>query len=243
MTRLPEAAQSISVPCSHACVFRFSDPQLKNELSRVRSALQEELALPLSSMLEDVVNSLPSIAKEVDKESPKVVFNEKNIRILPGATNLVQSVFTHLLRNALDHGIETPEERVAQGKPAQGTIVIDVSASMEDLAISLKDDGRGLDIDKLFAKGVDLGLFEYGEKPDVENIAKLIFKSGVSTKDTVTTISGRGVGMDAVKKFLNDKDGDIQVKVSDSHGDGDYLPFEVLITLPGCHFVALDKAA
>ncbi|VUD40966.1 Chemotaxis protein CheA [Thalassocella blandensis] len=224
-------------------VRQYQDPTLQMELMRINAAIEEDLSEPLSTVLEDVVNSLPSIAKEIDKACPTVIFEESNIRLLPTATHLVQNVFTHLFRNALDHGIESADERKANGKPTKGTINVSVYAQSGQLTILLKDDGKGLDVQKLREKGVTLGVFQQDEAPAMQDIAQLIFKSGVSTKDSVSTISGRGVGMDAVKQFLNDQNGDIQISVAQQGGDSSFLPFEVVITLPNDLFVELQSAA
>lgn len=191
------------------------------------------LSSPLEVVLQDVVNSLPSIASQLGKEAPLVEFNCGGLRIKESYNELLNNVFAHVLRNSVDHGIEDPLARSHAGKPLQGRIVIHTPADAEQVQIHVIDDGRGLDINRLYEKGLETGRWREEDSPSAETIANLIFASGVSTKEEVTEISGRGVGMDAVKQFIQAKGGDIKLRLLKNQSeDATCAPFEIVLILP-----------
>ena len=184
-------------------------------------------------VLEDVVSSLSSIANQLGKPTPVVSIKAKNVGIKSTGFELMGDIFAHLLRNCVDHGIELPAERSKLGKPSHGIISINAITYRGNLNIYIKDDGRGLHISSLFEKGVELGKWKKEDTVDSWHIADLIFKSGVSTKSQVTTISGRGVGMDAVKQFLTEQGGNITLILPEvKESSGPFLPFELMVSLP-----------
>lgn len=176
---------------------------------RINNVIVKSTTAPLSEVLELNITALASIAEELGKPAPKVGIDDGDFRVQEGSQNLLNDVFSHILRNAIDHGIEAPEERTQSGKPEAGNIHVGIHQDQSKVKIVVKDDGKGLNLESLYKKGVELGKWKDGETPSVEDIASLIFESGVSTKDSVSNISGRGVGMDAVKQFLKQKGGDI----------------------------------
>lgn len=198
----------------------------------IRQLFNTALTSPLDVVLADIVNSLPAIASELGKANPIVKFDGDPIRIKESANELLTSVFSHLLRNCVDHGIEMPEEREAAGKPAQGMIQIHTVLG-DTLAIHVKDDGRGVNLDQLYKKGLTSGRWQDGDRPSAQAIAALIFESGVSTKDEVSEISGRGVGMDAVRQFMQDQGGDIRVELlAQKQSDSGCVAVEMVLELP-----------
>ncbi len=216
-----------------------------NNLLPIQTLLNRALSNPISEVLSDVVASLPSIAIELDKEVPQIIIDENQVRIKSSATELMTDIFSHILRNSVDHGIETAEVRIQAGKPSAGTIHIRAIPQQEFLHIYIKDDGQGINIDRLFQKGIDIGKWKAEDRPSYSGIANLIFVSGISTKEEVTNISGRGVGMDAVKEFLLAQGGDISLQLlgahpqSDSEGQGVMVPFELIVKLPENTFTTM----
>jgi two-component system chemotaxis sensor kinase CheA len=118
----------------------------------------------------------------------------------------------HMIRNAVDHGIESPEARQAAGKAAMGQIRLTASHDAGDIVIEISDDGKGLDAGRILAKARRQGLVGPDEQPDEETIFKLIFEPGFSTAEKVTDMSGRGVGMDVVKKQIQKLRGRISIR-------------------------------
>jgi two-component system chemotaxis sensor kinase CheA len=121
---------------------------------------------------------------------------------------------THLVRNSADHGLETPEERLAAGKPEVGTIRMNAFHEGGNICITVEDDGRGLNRDKILAKAMKQGLVTEGEKLSDDHINGLIFRPGFSTADKITDVSGRGVGMDVVKKNIEALGGTVSIKTA-----------------------------
>jgi ligand-binding sensor domain-containing protein/HPt (histidine-containing phosphotransfer) domain-containing protein len=219
-------------------------PTLKDSqlLLPIQTLLNAALSTPLSEMLSDVVASLPSLAVQLNKDAPKVVIIDNNVRIKASASELITNIFAHILRNCIDHGIETPSVRVQIGKPTSGIIEVRAAIENERLHLHVKDDGQGINIERLFQKGVETGQWTAGDRPSDQEIANLIFISGISTKEQVTNISGRGVGMDAVKQFLCAQDANIILHLfgrdtaQTSFPERVMIPFELIIDLPPSTF-------
>lgn len=210
-------------------------------LTSIKGIFEFASSSPLETILEDIVSSLPSIAKELGKYEPKVSFDTANVLINNQASELVTSVFSHILRNSLDHGIETPDVRIEKGKEQQGNIELSTIVKGDELEIHVKDDGQGINLQRLFEKGVETGRWHADDKPSNDEIAQLIFSSGVSTKEQVSSISGRGVGMDAVSQFLKENGGKIILKTqAQDNENSQFLCFETVITLPDKFFTAVS---
>ncbi|RZA21522.1 MAG: hypothetical protein EOP10_16600 [Proteobacteria bacterium] len=118
----------------------------------------------------------------------------------------------HLIRNAVDHGIETSEDRIAAGKKAEGLVILNAFNQGDKLIIEIRDDGKGLDTQKILAKARSIGLVSATANPSIHEIYQLIFASGFSTKEAVTSLSGRGVGMDVVKTHIEQVKGTIDIQ-------------------------------
>ncbi|MES2826337.1 MAG: two-component regulator propeller domain-containing protein [Pseudomonadota bacterium] len=198
-------------------------------------------ASTLEQNLADIIASLASIAAQLGKRAPVVKIIVNKIFIKDSAQELMRDVFAHILRNCVDHGLESSEERTDAGKSETGTIVIKPRLNQKTLTISVQDDGRGLNIDSLFKKGRQLGKWNEHDTPAIADIAALIFASGVSTKDVVSDISGRGVGLDAVKQFLEKQGGGVTLVLSgEPKADSAFLPasspafvpFSLIVDLP-----------
>ncbi len=126
----------------------------------------------------------------------------------------------HLLKNAADHGIEPQEERVRSGKPAEGSIVLGFSESLEEICVTVEDDGRGIDGDKLVAKAVGIGLksSEAAARLNEREKIALVLLPGLSTRGEITNISGRGVGMDVVAEWVRSRGGRIDIRSKPGEG-------------------------
>lgn len=194
----------------------------------IESLLQKANAVAAQDILADILSSLPSIAQQLGKPAPHVKLDIEHLLIKPDYTELLQNCFMHLLRNAIDHGIETPSDRQLTGKPPEGNIQL----SYNQGHLHLSDDGQGLNLVRLKQKAIDAGKIDLAKPLDAKTIANTLFEPGVSTADAVTAISGRGVGMDAVRKYLQDNQCDIQIVLAKGvKAEDEFAPFELRIRL------------
>jgi two-component system chemotaxis sensor kinase CheA len=212
-------------------------------LVSIRDAVRQTLRLigtqSVADMLSGVVASLPSLAMQLGKASPIVHIDDNGYRLHRDMADLLQNVFVHLLRNAIDHGIESPAQRAAAGKTEAGTISIEVGVDDKFAQLTLSDDGHGLALDHIRHIAIKKGLLAGHARPSDSDIANLIFAAGFSTAATVSDVSGRGVGMDAVSNFLKQHGGHIALRFTDTHVGAAYRRFQTIVSLPA--EVAVDS--
>jgi two-component system chemotaxis sensor kinase CheA len=206
------------------------------DLIAMRDAVQRTLRMPgtesIGEVLSGVLESLPSLAKELGKVAPAVRIHDNGYRVSREVSGTLNNVFMHLLRNAVDHGIETADARTAQGKPAAGTIDIEVGAHKDSVQITLSDDGRGLALGRIRSIARERGWIGADDPLDDAQIAHLIFRPGFSTADRITEVSGRGVGMDAVQEFLKRENGRIELRFTDDRKGAEFRQFQTVVVLP-----------
>lgn len=209
-----------------------SAPVLWEAVQRVRHDLDLIGTESIQDVLGSVFDSLPALATELGKEPPILRVIDDGIQVRNPATDLLRNTFMHLYRNSMDHGIERPEVRLAKGKPAAGTIQLTVTVVNQSLILLLTDDGQGLALDHIRQKGIEKGLLDSQRVLEDEAVARLIFAPGFSTAASVTEVSGRGVGMDAVQEFIKREGGSIQLILTDDNDGAPYRQFMTSITLP-----------
>jgi len=135
----------------------------------------------------------------------------------------------HLIRNSIDHGIESPEQRKTAGKAEKGTVLLTAVHKESKVVITIKDDGAGLDAEAIYAKAIDRGVLTGDSKPAPQELYNLIFDAGFSTAKTVSNVSGRGVGMDVVKRSIEALRG--KVSINSMPGEGSTVTIELPLTL------------
>ncbi|GAB6096744.1 chemotaxis protein CheA [Desulfatiferula olefinivorans] len=203
-----------------AAVGRQGDPVLDDlkqtvqQFSKLSAALRKDIMDIRKVSPQALLGKAPRIIREVAQISGKqitVLTSGEEIPIDKSYADLLDAPLIHMVRNAADHGIETPDRRIQAGKPAEGTIRVDLTEEELDLVLSVSDDGGGLDLDALGRKAAELGLVSPGAPLSDEDVIHLLFMSGVSTAGTVTEISGRGVGMDVVRQAIESAGGRITV--------------------------------
>jgi len=187
---------------------------------------------PVNEIFAEVLSGIDSLAIELGKTPPKIVVQSSNCGVTEEGAELLINILIHLIRNALDHGIETAEERLKKGKIDAGEIRILLCDTDEGLLLQFWDDGPGLNLTKIRSLGQDRGLIAAGKQVTIEELAALIFQSGFSTKSEATAVSGRGVGMDAVRVYLQRFGGDIQIRLVETNNSGDFQPFQFRILMP-----------
>lgn len=172
------------------------------------------------------------VVRDVSKELNKDI----ELFITGGETELdktlvekINDPLTHLIRNALDHGIETPEQRLIAGKPEKATVQLNAYHQSGHIIIQIADDGAGLNTEKIAAKAIANGLIKADHGLSTEEIHNLIFAAGLSTKDQATNLSGRGVGMDVVKKNIEALRG--SVTIDSVAGQGTTITIQLPLTL------------
>lgn len=199
-------------------------------ISEVERFLMEHCYTDLAGVIEESCRGLDSIARDLGKPSPRIDIQNAELVLKDRGVDLLHNILTHLFRNALDHGIEHPEQRLALGKPEVGCIRIATELREGFVEFTFSDDGAGLNLVKLEKLGWGKGLLTQDSVSD-QAVAELIFSSGLSTKDTVSEISGRGVGLDAVRSYLEDVGGEVQILLQPGP-DREHMAFEFLIKIP-----------
>jgi two-component system chemotaxis sensor kinase CheA len=211
------------------------DPVDVRSLVTMRDSVHRSLRIlgteTIGEALSGVLESLPSLARELGKEPPAVRIGD-GYRVNRQVSGTLKNVFMHLMRNSVDHGIETAAARVAQGKPAAGTITIEAGVYRESLQITLSDDGRGLALGRIRSIASARGWLDADAGLSDELVADFIFHPGFSTAERVTEVSGRGVGMDAVRDFLKRENGSIELRFTDDRRGADYRLFQIVVSLP-----------
>lgn len=218
-----------------------------HELIAAKDAVRKTLRLlgteRVAEILAPVLDAIPALSTELNKPEPRVELVDNGIVVKSQAAGVLKNVFVHLIRNALDHGIEDPAEREASGKPPEGSLRIEVSIGDRCLRIALQDDGKGLNLARIREKAVAAGIIDSGEGLSDESAAELIFRTGFSTARQLSDISGRGVGMDAVRNFLRRENGDIKLVFLDEATGSPFRRFFSAITLPESFAVSVESSA
>ena len=210
--------------------------QLQKDFAFIIKPFTKNFYKPMHRVLKDSFASVSRLAKDLKKREPSINIEcSKSIFLNPGGVDLISKTFTHLVRNSMDHGIETAAERKNTGKDEAGTLSVEVCVDDMGLTILFYDDGRGLNLESIKKIGVGKQLIEE-HLEDKNEIANLIFKQGFSTSTKVSEISGRGVGMDAVQSFLRDSRSEIKlVLLGDINAGHQAVQFELKIAKQ--HFV------
>ena len=203
-------------------------------VSQISSSLQSVVMQVRMVPIEQVFDRFPRMVRDLSKKLGKkinLVVEGKDTEMDRTVIDEIGDPMVHLIRNSIDHGIETPEERVSKGKPEAGTITLIARHEGNNVIIEVRDDGKGVDPSIIGRLAVERGLFtaEQISQMPPEEIIKIVFLAGFSTASVVSDLSGRGVGMDAVKAKLEDLNGvlDIESKV----GQGSRVIIKLPLTL------------
>jgi two-component system chemotaxis sensor kinase CheA len=172
--------------------------------------------IPMSTVFNRFPRMLRDLAAKLGKKVELVTQGEAT-ELDKSLVEKITDPLTHLVRNSCDHGIEMPDERTARGKPEQGTITLVASHQGGSIVIEVRDDGRGLNREKLIKKAREKGIDAPDSMSDSE-VWSLIFAPGFSTAEQVTDVSGRGVGMDVVKKNITSLGGTVEIDSAEGYG-------------------------
>jgi two-component system chemotaxis sensor kinase CheA len=194
-----------------------------DRMDRVVGELQRRALELRTTPLLRIVEPLPRMAREIARQAGKSV----EVELIGAELELDRSILdrlsdplVHLVRNAVDHGLETSERRIAAGKRETGRVTIEARRAKDSIRISVCDDGAGLDLDALRTRAVKAGLVQATLADDLppDQIAAFVFRSGLSTAESVSEISGRGVGMDAVRATIESLGGQVQLETTRGAG-------------------------
>lgn len=183
------------------------------DLDRNTRDLQEAVMsirmIPMSTVFSRFPRMLRDLANKMGKKINLVTQGEAT-ELDKGLVEKITDPLTHLVRNSVDHGIESPEDRLAAGKPEAGTLTLSASHQGGSIVIEVRDDGKGMNREKILKKARERGMDVSDSMPDGE-VWQLIFAPGFSTADVVTDVSGRGVGMDVVRKNIAALNGSVEI--------------------------------
>ncbi|MCB1707353.1 MAG: Hpt domain-containing protein, partial [Halioglobus sp.] len=209
-------------------------------ISSIGTSIRGARVVPVSRLIPGLRRLVRTVSVDLDKTVSFQVLNELGTLDRDDYARC-QTILDHMVRNALDHGIERAEDRLAAGKPADGMVTIDIRKAGADAIITLADDGRGIDPDKLrqsaISKGVDIDVKSLS---DAEAL-RLIFHKGFSTASSVSQISGRGVGMDIVLSEVQEMGGDIQIDSVPGRGTSFHIRVPSSVTVNGALLVSAGE--
>lgn len=223
--RLEQISRELNNPELHETVER---------MSRISGDLQNIILNMRMVPVETVFNRFPRMVRQLARDLGKKI----NLEIIGAETELDRTVIdeigdplVHLLRNAIDHGIETPDVRRAKGKPEEGTVKLKAYHSGNHVFIEIEDDGAGISRDKVLRKAISKGIISEQNAANLtdKQVYELIFASGFSTADKVSDISGRGVGLDVVKSTIESLGG--SVSIDSEEGVGSVFSIQLPLTL------------
>ena len=192
-------------------------------LDRVTSDLQIAVMKMRMQPIKKVLSKFPRLVRDisasVNKEVELIIHGE-GTEVDKSVIEHIGDPMTHILRNSIDHGLESTEERIAKGKPPKGTVIINIFQKGNQIVIEVSDDGQGIDIEKLKKKAIEKGLLteEDARKMSDDAATDIIFMPGSSTKEFATELSGRGVGMDVVKTNISLLNGYVEVSTEKNAG-------------------------
>ena len=202
--------------------------QLEHNTRELQESVMKIRMMPISF----VFSRFPRLVRDVSislNKKIELLMSGENTELDKTVMEKIGDPMVHLIRNSIDHGIEVPADRIAAGKPETGTVKLDAYHQSGNIVIEIKDDGAGLNTDRILTKAIEKGLVAEGANLSQEQIFDLIFQPGFSTADIVSDLSGRGVGMDVVRRNIAALNGSIEV--SSERGKGSRFVIRLPLTL------------
>jgi len=216
---------------------RIGDPDLDEvalRVGRLAGALQSEIITARMTPVWQVFDRFPRMVRDLARQMGKPVafkVEGKDIELDRAILDEIAEPLVHLLRNAVDHGIETPAERAAAGKPAEGTLVLAAVRERATVAIRVSDDGGGVNRTRVLARAREQGLVGPDEEPSDEEVYRLLMRAGFTTAREVTDVSGRGVGIDVVATTARALGGSLEIRSEEGKGSAFTLRLPVTLAI------------
>jgi len=217
-----EMTDNLEASVSNLRIEVAQQSQINRELQH--QVISTRLA-PVNSLVARLTRNVRQTCVQTGKQAALVIGGGE-IQVDGDVLNKLADPLLHLLRNAVDHGIELPEERVAAGKPAEGRIELNFSRQGSGIIVSIRDDGKGLDYERIRTKAIERELIRADQETTQQELARLILLPGFSTRDEVSEISGRGVGMDVVATRLANIKGTVELSSEPGQGCEIILRFQ-----------------
>ena len=202
--------------------------QLEHNTRELQESVMKIRMMPISFVFSRFPRLVRDVSISLDKKI-ELLMSGENTELDKTVMEKIGDPMVHLIRNSIDHGIEMPADRIAAGKPETGTVKLDAYHQSGNIVIEIKDDGAGLNTDRILTKAIEKGLVAEGANLSQEQIFDLIFQPGFSTADVVSDLSGRGVGMDVVRRNIAALNGSIEV--SSERGRGSRFVIRLPLTL------------
>ena len=202
--------------------------QLERNTRELQESVMRIRMLPISFAFQRFPRMVRDLSHQLGKEIDLVLLGEQT-ELDKTVMEKIGDPLVHLVRNSVDHGIESPDEREANGKPRNGTVELNAFHQGGNIVIEITDDGKGIDKEVIFSKAVEKGIVNENDSLTDEQIYDLIFSPGFSTAAVVSDVSGRGVGMDVVKRNIRELGGNIEVK--SEKGMGSTITIRLPLTL------------
>jgi two-component system chemotaxis sensor kinase CheA len=219
-TRLQQSSREMPAPIAREESVRHM-LEAVHQLASVSSQLQETIMdirmLPIRNVFERFPRLVRDIARQQEKEI-ELILEGEDTRVDKAIIDEIGEPLVHMVRNSIDHGIERPAERVAKGKSATGTILLQAAQESNQVVITIADDGSGIDANQVKRKAIKRGLIREDEPLTDREAIQLIFTEGFSTAETITELSGRGVGLDVVVKCMERLNGLIEAETMPGAG-------------------------
>ncbi|CAK7254798.1 MULTISPECIES: chemotaxis protein CheA [unclassified Shinella] len=205
---------------------------VSEEIERLSGELRDTMMvlrmMPVASLFSRFRRLVHDLSRETGKEIELITEGEST-EVDKTVIDRLADPLVHLVRNSIDHGLEKPEERIAAGKDAKGRVILSAHQTGGEVIITIKDDGRGINRERVRAKAEASGIIQPGATLSDQDLLQLIFQPGFSTAQAVTNLSGRGVGMDVVKKTVEALRGTIDI--ASKPGEGSVVALRIPLTL------------
>ncbi len=215
-------------------------------LERITTSLHDAVMKVRMVPVERTFNRFPRMVRDLSKDlgkSIKLLMSGEETEVDRTVIDEIGDPLIHLIRNSIDHGIESPEIRLAAGKPEHGTVALRAYPDGNTVVIEVEDDGAGINAEKVLAKAISKGVVTQKEAENMphQEIVNLLFKPGFSTAEVITDLSGRGVGLDVVKTKIESLNGTVEVKTTLGHGSKFTIRLPLTLAIIQALMVNLDN--
>ncbi len=230
LRRLENSIQELVAAQESATLLRDTSLELHRHTSSLQNCVMQARMVPIGPLFQRFQRLVRDVGKERNRKA-RLVLSGEGTELDKKLIDELTDPLTHLIRNSVDHGLESPEDRIAAGKSEQGTVQLEAYHEGSQICIRITDDGRGLDEARILQKAVTNGIVteENSRQMSQKEIFQLIFQPGFSTAEKITNISGRGVGMDIVRSKIKELKG--QIDIESEAGKGAAFTIRLPLTL------------